>query len=266
MQINSNSQFIQRMLGNSQSTLEQRMEKLASALRINSAADDAAGLAVAEGLRSQMNGLDQAARNTLDNISLLQTTKNKIQKIQNITQRLRTLSVQASNGTLTDEDRALIQTEVTQLTGEINRMAGTVQYNGRNLLDGSSTTLQVGANQSQTVTASTTAMTTTALGLNGIDVSTPAGAEAALGQIDQAISSVSGQRAAIGAQENSLRSTFSFNQIQNENMLAAESRVRDADMAAELVGMTLAQMRNQTGLAMLAQSNLNQQSTLNLFG
>lgn len=271
MQINSlSAQFIQRVLGNTQGDLDQRLAKLSSALRINSAADDAAGLAISEGLRTQVNGLDQAARNTLDGISVLQTAEGGMQEIQDMTQRVRTLSVQAANGTLTDSDRQLIQREVSQLTSEIDRFAATVNYNGQALLDGSRAAgaqplaLQVGANQNQTVDVAIGAMSTTGLGINGIDVSTQAGAQAAIGRTDTAISNISAQRTNIGAQENRLIATFDFAQIQQENMTAAESRVRDADMAAELVALTRAQLLNQSGIAMLGQANVNQQSALNL--
>ncbi len=271
MQINNNTAlFVQRYLGSTQGELESRLQKLASALRINSAADDAAGLAISEELRAQVNGLDQAARNTLDGISVLQTAEGGMQEIQDMTQRVRELSLQAANGTLTDQDRALIQREVGQLTQEIDRFAGTVNYNGQNLIDGTyanqGLTLQAGANQGQTVEVQLQAMTTTALGLDGLDVSTQAGAQAAVGAADAALSGISGQRAAIGAQENRLSSTFNFTNIQSEALTASESRIRDADMASELIGLTLARLREQAGTAMLGQANLNQQSVLNLLG
>lgn len=271
MQINSmSSQFITRILNNNQGDLEQRLAKLSSALRINSAADDAAGLAISEGMRSQYNGLDQAARNTLDGISLLQTAEGGMEEIHDLTQRARELSVQAANGTLTDSDRALIQREVVQLTDEIDRFTGTVNYNTQNLLDGSRAAgaqpvaLQVGANENQTVNIAIDAMSTTGLGINGIDVSTQAGAQAAIGRLDTAINNISAQRTNIGAQVNRLITTSNFVQISRENMTAAESRIRDADMASELVALTRAQILNQSGVAMLGQANINQQSAQNL--
>lgn len=271
MQINSlSSNFILSNLNNTQAELGLRLAKLSSALRINSAADDAAGLAISEGLRTQVNGLDQASRNALDGISVLQTAEGGMQEIQDMAQRVRTLSVQAANDTLTDSDRALIQREVTQLTQEIDRFAGTVNYNGQPLLDGSRATgaqpvtLHVGANQDQTVSLGISAMTTTGLGINGIDVSTRAGAEAAIGRLDTAISGVSEQRATLGAQQNRLTATINFVQLQNENTTASESRIRDADMATEMIGFTLAQMREQSGTAMLSHSFASQQSVLNL--
>lgn len=272
IQGNSSATFIQRMLTNTNDDLNTRMARLSAALRITSAADDAAGLAISEGMRAQIGGITQAERNTQDGISVLQTAEGGMEEIQGMTQRLRDLSVQAANDTLTDEDRALIQREATQLTQEINRSAQTVQYNGKPLLDGTyapggqALTLQVGANQGQTVEVNLAEMSATALGINTVDITTRAGAEQAIGTLDTALGRIAEQRTGVGATENRLAKTFDFLGIQNEATTASESRIRDADMATELIGLVRAQVQQQAGLGMLAQANLSARSVTALLG
>jgi flagellin len=243
--------------------------RLSSGLRINSAADDAAGLAISEKMRSQIRGLDQASRNAQDGISLVQTAEGGLTEIGNMVQRIRELGVQAANDTNEASDRDKIQTEVAQLKTEIDSMAERVEFNDKQLLTGdystAGLTFQVGANKSQIITLSIGAMTLSGLGLTSIDFATSAGAiTAQLDTLDAALATLSTQRADLGAVQNRLEYTMRSLDISSENLSASESRIRDTDMAKEMMNLTKANILNQASTSMLAQANQNPQNVLSL--
>lgn len=245
------------------------MEKLSSGFRINRAADDAAGLAISEKMRFQINGLSQAQRNAQDGISLIQTAEGALTEVHSMLQRLNTLANQAANGTYDDTDRTKIQLEVTELLGEIGNIANTVNFNGIDLLKASaSVNFQIGSDANTTIKIDLKAMTTGALGLSGINVggSSASGANAAITAIKAAISTVSTQRATFGAVQNRLEHTVNNLGVMVENLSASESRIRDADMATEMTAFTKNQILVQAGTAMLAQANSAPQSVLKLLG
>ena len=248
------------------------MEKLASGLRINKAGDDAAGLAISEKMRAQVRGLDQASRNAQDGISLIQTAEGALNETHDILQRMRELSVQASNGTNNTEDLAAIKAEGDELVTEIDRIASATKFNGKDLIsaDAAEITLQIGANDS-TSTASyeslvlkldTVKADTTTLNINGLDVSTGNGT--ATTAIDEAIKSVSTSRSYLGANQNRLEHTINNLKTSSENLTAAESRVRDVDMAKEMMNQTKNSILAQAAQAMLAQANQQPQGVLQL--
>lgn len=280
MRINHNIQALNayRNLSSTMNQTSKSLEKLSSGLRINKAADDAAGLAISEKMRSQIRGLDMAERNTLDAISLIQTAEGALNEVHSILQRMRELSVQAANGTLEDTDRGAIQDEVNQLTLEIERISGTTQFNQKNLLDGTENplTFQIGANSSETLEVSIGAMDPMSLFIGKdtnadgkvdefIDVSTDtAAASAAITAFDTAIQKVSAERSNLGAFQNRLEHTTNNLQTANENLTSAESRIRDLDMAEEMAEFTKNNILNQAGQAMLAQANQLPQGILQL--
>lgn len=353
-----------RNLTQTDNNLSKSLERLSSGLRINRAADDAAGLSISEKLRSQVRGLQQAARNAQDGISLIQTAEGALAETHSILQRMRELAVQAANGSLTDEDRGAIQEEVSALIQEVTRIAQSTSYNNQVLLEGglgSSVTdlgnslkaasgianiesvgatpgsgyalsyasgtntltltngagttesivitpptnfntavvtfaslgikvtvnsaidnqniasgsggftvssgamsLHIGANQNQTISVSIGDMTAEGLGINTVDVSSSSGAEDAIATLDTAITTVSTQRSALGAAQNRLEHTIANLGVAQENLAASESRIRDVDMAAEMVSFTRNQIMIQAGTAMLAQANAVPQSVLQL--
>lgn len=261
-----------RNLGINDSSMNKSLEKLSSGFRINRAADDAAGLAISEKMRGQVNGLNQASRNAQDGISMIQTAEGALNETHAILQRMRELAVQSSNDTNTDNDRAQIQSEVVQLQSEINRIASTTQFNTKNLLTGSLATsaaiFQIGANANQTITLAINSMDAAALSVDGtlVGMGTQASAEIAISQIDAALSTVSTQRASLGAVQNRLEHTIANLNVASENLSAAESRVRDVDMATEMSSFTKQQVLQQAGTAMLAQANQKPQSVLKLLG
>jgi len=271
------AQFAHRQLSNTSIRLDKSLEKLSSGYRINHSADDAAGLAVSEKLRTQIQGLAQSKRNIMDGISLLQTVEGGLDEVHSILQRMRVLSIQASNDTLTASDRSLIQTEVSQLLSEIDRMTSGVTFNTIKLFDLNSSiqkntlTIHVGANSSQTLNITLSQITTTALSINQLttntadfNVSTTAAAESAIAILSNAINKVSSQRAMIGAMQNRLEHSYNFTGISYENQLSAESRIRDVDFADEMINFTKTQILAQAGNSMLAQANLQPQSVLRL--
>jgi flagellin len=250
------------------SALSSSMSKLSSGKRINVAADDAAGLAISEKMISQINGLDQAARNAQDGISLIQTAEGALNETTAIIQRLRQLAVQSRNDTNIDEDRAKIQLEVSQLLGEISRIATTTQFNKQNLLTGSAVSLQfqIGANQGQTMSVAIGSMGNTSLGTVGLDLATSTNASKAISTLDKALSIVSAQRASLGAVQNRLQHTVNNLNVASENLTAANSRIRDVDMAKEMADFSKTQILVQAGTAMLAQANQAPQAVLKLLG
>ncbi len=281
---NMSALFAQRQQKLNSWVLDKNMEKLSSGLRITRAGDDASGLAVSEKMRSQIRGLNRAEKNAMDGISFIQTTEGYLQESQDIIQRLRELSVQAANGIYSDEDRLQIQVEVSSLVDEVDRIASHAQFNGMNLLTGrfaretgenlvtASMWFHVGANMDQRVRVFIGTMTTEGLGLRQmaskqiISVSTPDQANRAIGVLDEALKQVNKQRADLGAYQNRLEFTAKGLAIGAENMQASESRIRDADMAEEMVQFTKNSILLQSATAMLAHANLKPQSILQLLG
>ncbi|WP_460772434.1 flagellin N-terminal helical domain-containing protein [Microbacterium sp. GXF7504] len=284
MQINTNVSALNayRNLSSTQNDLSKSLEKLSSGLRINRAADDAAGLAISEGLRSQVNGLNVAARNAQDGISVIQTAEGALTEVHSILQRMRDLSVQAGNDSNNAESRAAIQTEIVGLASELNRIGTNTQFNGINLMDGSEMSFQVGANGNTTDDLSNTikvkladladdivtvaVLTDTGADLTAaaIDVTAVGGAALAIEAIDTAIEKISTSRASLGASQNRLESTINSLAVSAENLAAAESRIRDTDMASEMVKYTASNILSQAGTAMLAQANQANQGILQL--
>ena len=276
---NMSSLYADRVLGISNANIQGNIEKLASGERINKAGDDASGLAVSEKLRSQIRGLNQAGRNIENGVSFLQTTEGYLQETTDILQRVRELAIQAANGIYSDEDRMQIQVEVSQLVSEVDRIASQAQFNGMNMLTGSfgrwdgAKTMQfhVGANVDQNVRVYIGTMTATALGLKNADgdneqisIATPDLANATLGAVDSALLRVTKQRADLGAYQNRFEMASKGVNVAAENMQAAESRIRDADMAKEIVDYTKNQILIQSGTAMLAQANAQPQAVVRL--
>jgi flagellin len=247
-------------------SMSKSMEKLSSGLRINRASDDAAGLAISEKLRGQVKGLTQAVRNAQDGISLIQTAEGALNETHSILQRMRELAVQAANDTLTTTDRTAVSSEMTQLTSEISRISSTTQFNSQVLLDGtfSNKLLQIGANSGQTLSVSISGADATALAVNNLAVSSSGAASAAISSIDAAIGTVSDMRATLGGVQNRLEHTVANLGVASENLLASESRIRDVDMAQEMMNFTKVQILQQAGTAMLAQANTSPQSVLQL--
>jgi flagellin len=235
------------------------MERLSSGLRINRAADDAAGLAISESMRGQIRGLQQASRNIEDGVSLVQTAEGSLDEVHSMLQRVRELAVQYANGTLSDANHTAIQSEVDQLKDEIERIGSSAKFNGVTLLnaDGSSVTFQVGANDGEQISVALISLGKE-LGSYS-DLST-----ATLGDIDAAIDAVSKARAGFGAAQNRLEHSLNVAASTSENLTAAESRIRDVDMADEMVKLTKAQILQQAGTAMLSQANQSPQSVLQL--
>ena len=246
-----------RHLQSTQMQLSKSMQKLSSGLRINSAADDAAGLAISEKMRSQITGTAQAQRNAMDGISLVQTAEGAYNEMHSILQRVRELAVQAQNGTLTSADTTAIDQEVGQLTAELSRIATNTQFNGLQVLNGSFT-LQVGADAGS---GNQIAFSLTSISFTSLASSSAAGAISA---IDQAITSVSSARSTLGAVQNRLEHAVSNLGVYQENISAAESRIRDVDIAAETVNFTKLQILSQSGTAMLAQANSAPNNVLSL--
>jgi len=277
---NMSAYFADRQLGVTQSELTKNMEKLSSGLRINRAGDDASGLAVSEKMRSQIRGLQQAERNIQNGVSFIQATEGYLQGTQDILHRIRELAVQSANGIYTDDDRMQIQVEVSQLVDEVNRIASHAQFNGMNMLTGAFAQdsqsgrimqLQVGANMDQNTKIYVGNMTASALGLTDsqgnagkISITDPSEANLAIGTVDSALKMVSKQRADLGAYQNRFEMAAQGVAIAAENIQAAESRIRDVNMANKVVDYTRDSILNQTGTAMLAQANLRTQSVLQL--
>jgi flagellin len=272
--------YANRTLAATQTDLSKNIEKLSSGMRINRAGDDASGLAVSEKLRSQVRGLNQAQKNIENGVSFIQTTEGFLQGTQDILHRLRELSVQSANGIYTAEDRMQIQVEVSQLVDEINRIASHAQFNGMNILTGRFATegnqtmqLQVGANMDQAERIFVGTMTAQALGLQGaqgtaemISISTPESANMAIGNLDAALKAVSKQRADLGAYQNRFEMASKGVAVAAENLQAAESRIRDSNMAEEMVDSVKNNILSQAGGAMLAQANTRSQSVMQLLG
>ena len=275
---NMSAMYANRTLGARGNDIAGNIEKLSSGMRINKGGDDASGLAVSEKLRSQIRGLNQAERNIENGVSFIQTAEGYLQETQDILHRLRELSVQSANGVYTQEDRMQIQVEVSQLVDEINRIASHAQFNGMNMLTGnfsrdSETVMQfqVGANMDQNERVYIGTMTAQALGIQGaqgttetISIQSPEESNMAIGMVDSALKVVSQQRADLGAYQNRFTMASKGVAIAAENLQAAESRIRDVNMATEMVDYVKNQILVQANTAMLAQANSNPQSVLQL--
>jgi flagellin len=274
--------FAQRTLGSTSTAINGDMAKLSSGMRINQAGDDASGLAVSEKMRSQIRGLNQASQNASNGISFLQATEGYLQETSDILQRVRELAVQSSNGIYSSEDRMQIQVEVSQLVAEVDRIASSAQFNGMNMLTGrfaretgentvtGSMWLHIGANMDQRIRVYVGTMTASALGVRNLGDGSVMSLESAdsanrsIGTLDSALKSLNKQRADLGAYQNRLSHAVNGLNIASENTSAAESRIRDTDMAKQMVDFTKNQVLSQAGTAMLAQANQTSQQVLSL--
>ena len=263
-----------RQLGIITGRLSKSTEKLSSGYRINRAGDDAAGLSISEKMRAQIRGLQKASKNAQDGISLIQTAEGALNETHDILQRMRELAVQAANDTNVTVDRQALQKEVDQLIEEIDRIANKTEFNGMTLLDSSFSgkVFHVGANQGQAITVTIAGMAATNLGVNkkvegtaeGVDISSQDGANNAIATIDGAIEKVSTERSNLGAIQNRLEHTISNLNNTAENLQAAESRIRDVDMAEEMVNYSKNVILQQAAMSMLAQANQQNQGVLAL--
>ena len=269
--------FSSRMEGINTNNVLKTSKELSSGMKINSAADDASGLAVSEKMRSQIRGLNQASRNVMNGVSMLQTAEGYMQATTDILQRIRELAVQSANGIYSDEDRAMLQTEVEQLVSEVDRISQTAEFNGMTLLSGrfaeDGIKLQVGANTDQNFTVKLGNMSATALGLKGvgqddteqsISLSDPESANMALATVDEALKTVNKNRADIGASMNRMEMAQKGINIASENIAASESRIRDADMAKTITEHVKNQILQQSSVSLLSQANTNSQNVLAL--
>lgn len=261
-----------RNLGLNSSSLSKSSEKLSSGYKINRAGDDAAGLSISEKMRKQIRGLQKASTNAQDGISLIQTAEGALNEVHSILQRINELAVQAANGTNTNDERSYLNDEVTELKGEIDRIATTTEFNGMTLLNGTAggsnngkVTLQIGANKGQTlVLEMSKKMTTASLGINSTKINGVSAAQSAIAKISTALKKVSEFRSKLGAYQNRLEHTINNLDVAAENLSAAESRIRDTDMASEMVKYSSSNILNQAAQSMLAQANQSQQSVLSL--
>lgn len=256
-----------RTLDRSTRELNRSLERLSSGLRINRAADDAAGLAIAEGFRTEVRGSQVAQRNAQDGISLVQTAEGALSESTNILQRIRELALQAANGTQSTTNRAALNTEVQELIAQVEDIALDTEFNGIAVLSANqSITLQSGPNVSQTLRIAVSGARSSDLRISAINVSTTAGAVAAISFVDVALTSVNSLRSSLGAFQNRLEFTVNTLAIQEENAAAAQSAIRDADIARETIQFTRNQILVNAGVNVLAQSNVAPQAALNLLG
>ena len=279
---NMSAMYAQRQTGIVETNIVKDIEKLSSGMRINRAGDDASGLAVSEKMRSQIRGLNMAGKNIQDGVSFIQATEGYLQETTDIMQRIRELAVQAANGIYSAEDRMQIQVEVSQLVDEVDRIASHAQFNGMNMLTGrfaredgensvtSSMWFHIGANMDQRMRVYIGTMTAGALGIRNVGdesimtIATPSDANRSIGIIDDGLKKINKQRADLGGYQNRMELTVVGLDIAAENLQAAESRIRDADMAKQMVEYTKNQILTQSGTAMLAQANSNTQHVLSL--
>lgn len=263
-----------RNLAANQTAASKNLEKLSSGFKINRAGDDAAGLAISEKMRGQISGLNMASKNANDGISLIQTAEGALNETHSILQRMRELAVQSRNDTNVDADRSNLNDEISQLKSEINRISDTTEFNTKKLLNGkmsgtAAATLQIGANKGQTMSVAIGSMNTSALGsaavkVSALSVGDAAAASSAISVIDAAIQQVSKQRSSLGAIQNRLEHTINNLGTSSENLTAAESRIRDTDMAAEMMAFTKNNILSQAAQSMLAQANQQPQGVLQL--
>jgi flagellin len=273
---NLSAVFAHRQLKFNYGSIDKNVEKLSSGMRINRGGDDPAGLAVSEKMRTQVRGLRQAARNIEDATSFIQTTEGYLQESQDVIQRIRELAIQSSNGIYTPEDRMQIQVEVSSLLNEVDRVATTAQFNGMNMLTGAfadpaaggtptgSMWFHLGPNANQRVVAYVGTMTGAGLGIADVSISTPEAANASIAKLDNALTRISKQRADLGAYQSRMEKAVAGVMSAYENTMASESRIRDTDMAEEMVDYVKNQILVRTGVAMLAQANMKSASVLDL--
>ena len=279
---NMSAMFADRQLGVTGLSLSKDMEKLSSGERINRAGDDASGLAVSEKMRSQIRGLNKASENAMNGISFIQVAEGYLQETTDIMQRIRELAVQSSNGIYSDEDRMQIQVEVSQLVAEVDRIASQAQFNGMNMLTGrfaqslgensvtASMWFHIGANMDQRMQVFIGTMTASALGVREVageeimSLATPELANRAIGTLDEALKKINKQRADLGGYQNRMEYAVKGLDIAAENLQASESRIRDTDMAKQMVEFTKNEVLQQAGTAMLAQANTQSQNVLSL--
>ena len=266
VQHNLSAMNTNRQMGMVTNSLQKSTEKLSSGYKINRAADDAAGLSISEKMRAQIRGLDKASDNAQDGISLIQVAEGALNETHSILQRMNELATQAANDTNTSTDRGAIQKEIDQLTEEIDRIRSTTQFNTQNLLDGNFTgkKLQVGSLKDQSITLSISNMDAASLKVNSLSVTSFTSAGTAMKAIQDAIDSVSEQRSKLGAVQNRLEHTINNLDTTSENTSAAESRIRDTDMADEMVQYSKNNILSQAGQSMLAQANQQTQGVLSL--
>ncbi|MGN9163238.1 flagellin N-terminal helical domain-containing protein [Clostridium sulfidigenes] len=268
---NLNAMNSHRQMGINNNAAGKAMEKLSSGLRINRAGDDAAGLAISEKMRAQVRGLDQASRNAQDGISLIQTAEGGLNETHAILQRMRELAVQSANDTNDDGvDRKALQAEVGQLLKEVDRIGSDTKFNGKSLLNGDAAVatngykFHIGADKGQSITLTISSMLTNGIGISTIDISSQTGADGAIDTVNKAINTVSTERAKLGAYQNRLEHTIKNLDNSSENLQAAESRIRDVDMAKEMMNFSKNNILQQASQAMLAQANQQPQGVLQL--
>ena len=266
VQHNLSAMNTNRQMGVVTSALQKSTEKLSSGYKINRAGDDAAGLSISEKMRSQIRGLNKASDNAQDGISLIQVAEGALNETHSILQRMNELATQAANDTNTSTDRTAIKAEIDQLTSEINRIQSTTQFNTQNLLDGKFTgkNLQIGSLKGQTIKISISNMNAKTLGVSGLTVDKNSTAGVSMSKIQAAIDKVSTQRSNLGALQNRLEHTINNLDTTSENTSAAESRIRDTDMADEMVRYSKNNILSQAGNSMLAQANQQTQGVLSL--
>ena len=263
---NMSSLYTDRVLNISNDSIMKNMEKLSSGERINRAGDDASGLAVSEKMRSQIRGLNQASKNITNAVSFIQTTEGYLGETTDILQRVRELAVQAANDTNVDADRTSIKAELDQLSAEITRISTDTQFNTMNLLNGdfSAKNFQIGANEGQSMAVEISNMSADELGVNDVQIGDYETATASITTVNNALETVSTQRSALGAIQNRLEHTIANDDNTSENLQAAESRIRDVDMAKEMVGYSKDSILQQAAQSMLAQANQSTQGVLSL--
>jgi flagellin len=270
LRVNTNiaSMTAQRNLASVTARLSGNFSRLSSGLRIASASDDAAGLGISERMRAQIRSFGVAGRNAQDGQSLAQTAEGAMQEVSNNLSRMRELAVQSANGTLNATDRATLDSEFQQLSSEIDRIATQTTFNGVNLLDGSTTSIdiQVGVNSGETLSVTLADSTAATLGINGLDVTSVTNSNTALAAIDTAIDSISTNRGTLGATQNRMASAIASIATARENLAAAESRIRDVDVAQETADLTRNSILQQAAVSVLSQANTQPQLALSLLG
>lgn len=268
MRINNNLMAMNthRQLGNANAGGAKSMEKLSSGFRINRAGDDAAGLSISEKMRAQVRGLNMASKNSQDAISMIQTAEGALDETHSILQRMRELSVQAANDTNVDVDRTALKNEMDELVKEIDRIAEKTTFNEKTLLDGTLTSVkfQIGADKGVSMTLKIGTMKAAKLSVNALVIASHGGAASAIAKVDAAIKTVSAERSKLGANQNRLEHTIKNLDNASENIQAAESRIRDVDMAKEMMEQTKQNILQQASTAMLAQANQAPQTVLSL--
>ena len=273
LRVNTNVTSInaQRNLSTVTNRLGGNFRRLSTGLRISTAADDAAGLAISERLRSQVRSLEQAKRNANDGISLVQTAEGALNEVSSILVRLRELAIQSSNGSVSDQDKSTLNEEFSSLVAEVNRIGASTEFNGIKLLDGSSSSVsfQVGFGTTagiDTISVSLSPSLSTSLSLDSLDIGSTGSTTTAITNIDSAINNISSLRGSLGAVQNRLGNTINNLAIQTENLSAAESRIRDVDVAYETAQLTRNSILQQASISVLAQANAQPQSALSLLG